>query len=252
MLHTNAMVKDTLQKSSLKLLSQAKRENNSMEFSSSAVDDDAPMVSIGEWVEDSVIESMCASSCLWNKWSALHSDVTIDLEQGKKEFKKATFQPSIDRGTAAEKVFISNCEAMGATVHTSSEQQDKCERIDFFLQWQGALVPLDVKALRSIKMCRGLQNKYMWIELHANGSLFAGKSTCIALQYAETKFVLLSKAALQDFVKTKFTNPRRVRWNQQALYRAYRREGKQTEWIGLIELLDCLPSCAVGLVMGAS
>jgi hypothetical protein len=89
----------------------------------------------------------------------------------------------------------------------------------------------------------------MWIELHANGSLFAGRNTCIALQYAAKKFVLLSKAALQEFVKAKFTNSQRVRWNQQALYRAYRREGKQHEWIGLIELVDCLPTCAVALIV---
>jgi hypothetical protein len=139
--------------------------------------------------------------------------------------------------------------AMGASVQASSEYQDKCDRIDYFFHWQGAMIPLDVKALRSIKMYRGLQNRYTWIELHRNGSLFAGRNTCIALQYAHTKFVLLSKSALQDFARANFTDPRRVRWNEQALYRAYRRKDKQHEWIGLIQLLDCLPTCAVGLIV---
>jgi hypothetical protein len=229
---------------------QPRPKHEKMNFSTDSFDEDAPMVSIGEWVDDSVIEAISQTSCLWNKWNVLHSETHGTEEFSTKgKYKHADFQASIDRGNAAEEQFVSNCLAMGASVRASSEHQDKCDRIDFFLQCHGSLVPLDVKALRSIKMYRGLQNRYMWIELHSNGSLFAGRNTCIALQYAAKKFVLLSKAALQEFVKAKFTNSQRVRWNQQALYRAYRREGKQHEWIGLIELVDCLPTCAVALIV---
>jgi hypothetical protein len=219
-----------------------------MNFDEKQCDDDAPMVSNGEWVSDEVIEEETHKSALFGKLECLQG-VGPSLEKSTKpEYINAAYQSNIAHGKAAEATFAKLCALVPqVTLHESSLAEDMRDRIDFFLQWHGVQIPLDVKALRSVKMNRGLQNKYMWLELHASGTLWNGKSTCIALQYAPEKFVLLSKAAFRTFVQQRFTNPVPVRWNQQALYRAYRREGKR-EWIGLIELQDCLASCGVALI----
>lgn len=219
-----------------------------MNFDEKQCDDDAPMVSNGEWVSDEVIEEETHKSVLFGNLECLKGVGPQGAQGAKPEYINPAYQSNIAHGKAAEVTFAKLCALVPqATLRESSLSEDMRDRIDFFLQWHGVQIPLDVKALRSVKMNRGLQNKYMWLELHASGTLWNGKSTCIALQYAPEKFVLLSKAALRTFVQQRFTNPVPVRWNQQALYRAYRREGKR-EWIGLIELQDCLASCGVALI----
>ena len=218
-----------------------------MNFDETKCDDDAPMVSNGEWVSDAVIEQQTHKSTLLGNLDSIQGVGPSECTKPKPEYTHAQFQPNIAHGKAAECTFSKLCAKLNLTLVESSLKEDMCDRIDFFLQWRGVQIPLDVKALRSVKMNRGLQNKYMWLELHASGTLWSGKSTCIALQYAPERFVLLSKAALRAFVQKRFTNPVPVRWNQQALYRAYRREGKR-EWIGLIELVECLDTCAVALI----
>jgi hypothetical protein len=219
-----------------------------MNFDETKIDDDAPMVSNGEWISDDSIELETHKSSLYGNFLSVQGVGPAEFKEPKPEYINARFQANIAHGKAAELTFSRLCAQLpDASLKESSLGEDMRDRIDFFLQWHGVQIPLDVKALRSVKMNRGLQNRYMWLELHATGTLWSGKSTCIALQYAPEKFVLLSKAALRAFVKQRFTNPVPVRWNQQALYRAYRREGKR-EWIGLIELQDCLSTCGVALI----
>ena len=217
-----------------------------MDFEEGKYDEDAPMVSNGEWIDNTVIEDKALKSALFGNLASVEG---VGPKGGAKpDYKHPRFQPNIDHGKAAERVFSKLCAQLPhAVLVESSLGEDMRDRIDCFLQWRGVQIPLDVKALRSVKMNRGLQNKYLLLELHASGTLWSGKSTCIALQYAPEKFVLLSKAALRAFVQKRFTNPVPVRWNQQALYRAFRREGKR-EWIGLIELEECLSTCAVELI----
>jgi hypothetical protein len=220
-------------------------ENPKMDFSGE-VDDYAPQYESKAWIDDEEIEQRALKSPYWNKLEQVHFPMPERSFAPKRELDASRCQ-SIQRGKDAEKVFV-DLASKQWVVHNTSLQEDKVGHIDYYLQKDELQIPLDVKALRCITRNRGLQNKYMWVELHKYGFLFGGQSTCIALQYSSFKFILLNKMALQKMVRNSFSEKLPpVRWNNQAFHRAFKREGTN-EWIGFLELLDVVQACAIDIV----
>jgi len=215
-----------------------------MEFSGEA-DDYAPQFESCAWVTEGEIEEAAVKSPHWGKLNEIHHQMPLRSTKVKRELDGSRSHAT-QRGKEAEQLFV-ELASKEWTVHETTLQEDKVGHIDFYLQQQSVQIPLDVKALRCITRKRGLQNKYVWVELHKTGFLFGGQSTCIALQYATQKFLLVNKKALQDLVIQSFLDKTPVRWNNQAFHRAFQREDTN-EWIGFVELLKVAQTCAVGIV----
>lgn len=151
-------------------------------------------------------------------------------------------------------------------IKSAGRFNDHRYRTDYFLGIDSLEIPLDVKALKSVRH-NTHQNKYFWIELHRNGWLFSpdSRSTLLAIECfpmhpgkdapegksEKYKFVLVDKLALKDFCKERFkealTLPP-VMNAPQALLRAYRRKGEKSEWLGFVEFKDLLEHCALCLI----
>ena len=215
-----------------------------MEFSGS-VDDYAPQYESCAWVDDQDIEDAAKQSPHWTKFDEIHRLMPARSLEIKRELDGSRSHAT-QRGKEAEQLFA-ELASKEWKVYETSLHEDKVGHIDFYLQQNSLQIPLDVKALRCITRKRGLQNKYVWVELHKTGFLFGGQSTCIALQYAPTKFLLVNKKALQHLVEYSFLEKAPVRWNNQAYHRAFQREDT-SEWIGFLDLLRVAKSCAVGFV----
>jgi hypothetical protein len=215
-----------------------------MEFSGEA-DDYAPQFESCAWVKDDEIEEAAVQSPHWGKVNEIHHQMPSRSSEVKRELDGSRSHAT-QRGKEAEQLFA-ELASKEWKVHETSLHEDKVGHIDFYLQQESVQIPLDVKALRCITRKRGLQNKYVWVELHKTGFLFGGHSTCIALQYSPQKFLLVNKKALQKLVRESFIEKAPVRWNNQAYHRAFQREDTN-EWIGFLELLGVAKTCAVGVV----
>jgi hypothetical protein len=209
-------------------------------------DDYAPQFESCAWINDEEIKDTALKSPFWKKLEQVHFQMPSRSFAMKRELDESR-SLATKRGKEAEKLFM-ELASKNWTVFESSLQEDKVGHIDFYLQQDSIQIPLDVKALKCITRKRGLQNKYMWVELHKTGFLFGGHSTCIALQYSPAKFILLSKAALKKLVTESFSEQKPpVRWNNQAYCRAYKREDT-SEWIGFLDLLKVVRECALDII----
>lgn len=142
------------------------------------------------------------------------------------------------------------------TIEIAGKYNDYVHRTDFFLKKDSLTIPIDVKALKSVRDHRR-QNKYFWVELHSNGFLFSknSKSTLLVVECIEQpqskKFILLNKNALKELVQEKFKPSLLlppVISAPQAYLRPYRRNGEKQEWVGFLDFKDVLEQCAVSFL----
>jgi hypothetical protein len=141
------------------------------------------------------------------------------------------------------------------SIESAGRYNDHIHRTDYFLTLGETTIPVDVKALKSVRDGRQ-QNKYFWVELHKNGFLFSpdSRSTILAVECFKQdfqKFVLLDKSALKNYVAEAFRPALKqppVMNAPQAFLRSYRRKGERSEWLGFVEFKDCLESCAIGII----
>jgi hypothetical protein len=190
-----------------------------------------------------------------------------------KSWDSLTIDPLLRPSTEARKTYCSNLRASNEVIQRSkdsefqfgvaarakslewfeaSDIEDMKFHTDCFLQSPGTFIPrglypIDVKAYKPLSAGKQTQTQYLWLEVHNKGFVFSGLSTCIAVQYAAKKFVILQKKALQSFIQENITNLRPVVRNKQALYRLYKREEKKDEWLTLVDFLECVRKCAIDI-----
>jgi hypothetical protein len=159
-------------------------------------------------------------------------------------------------GRGVESMFIDYCKdspLSSFTLTPAGKYDDHVHRTDFFLNRNSLCIPVDLKALKSVRDHRR-QNKYFWVELHKNGFLFSpqSRSTLLIVEVQEKQnFIILDKAALKALVEEKFAASLKlppVMAAPQAFERAYRRKGERQEWLGFLDFRDCLTHCAVSEV----
>lgn len=209
----------------------------------------------GILLDSSDIEQSARQSPYWNSWQFL----TIEPEQRPSVEKRKTFCSQrlaktevLQRSKESELNFGLSAQSKHVQWIEASDIEDMRHHTDCLLLSSGTsippgLYPIDVKAYKPISSGKAVQTQYLWLEVHAKGSVFSGLSTCIAAQYTPHKFVLLHKKALQSYIQSRITNTRPVVRNKQALYRLYKREEKKDEWLTLVDFLDCVKHCAVDL-----
>lgn len=156
------------------------------------------------------------------------------------------FQNSIKEGALCEARFKDVCAKRGIELVPTSEADDMHDRIDVAWKQGEAYVLADIKAARRLRReDANVQCEYVWLELHATGSLFTGKSNVLIMEL-EDGFVLIDKARAREWVKSHFSpTQRRVGSALQALMKPYRRAGKYPEWITLVKLQDLVEACGL-------
>lgn len=141
------------------------------------------------------------------------------------------------------------------SIESAGRYNDHIHRTDYFLTLGETIIPLDVKALKSVRDGRQ-QNKYFWVELHKNGFLFSpeSRSTLLAVECFKQdsqKFVLLDKSVLKHYIAQVFSpalTQAPVMNAPQAFLRSYRRKGERSEWLGFVDFKECLENCAVSII----
>jgi hypothetical protein len=180
---------------------------------------------------------------------------TSDTELSMRPFHK-TSASLYGRGVESMFIdYVKESPLASFTLTPAGKFDDHIHRTDFFLKRSSLCVPIDIKALKSVRDHRR-QNKYFWVELHKNGFLFSTQSRSTLLivevnQEKTDKFIILDKAALKALVQEKFEPSLKlppVMAAPQALERAYRRKGERQEWLGFLDFQDCVKKCAVSLV----
>jgi hypothetical protein len=209
----------------------------------------------GALLDPILIEKSAIQSPYWNSWNLL----SIEPEQRPSTEKRRTFctqhlakNEVLQRSKESEENFGLSVRSKTLEWFEASDIEDMRHHTDCFIRSCGKVIPsglypIDVKAYKPISSGRALQTQFLWLEVHAKGSVFSGLSTSIAAQYTPNKFVLLHKKALQSYIQSRLTNTRPVVRNKQALYRLYKREEKRDEWLTLVDFLDCVRHCAVYL-----
>jgi hypothetical protein len=209
----------------------------------------------GTLLDSTDVEKTAKQSPFWNKWHEL----SIEPEQRPSVEKRKTFCSQrlaktevLQRSKESEMNFGLSAQSKNVEWIEASDIEDMRHHTDCFIKSIGPLIPrglypIDVKAYKPISSGKSIQTEFLWLEVHAKGSVFSGLSTSIAAQYTPTKFVLLHKKALQLYIQSRVTNKRPVVRNKQSLYRLYKREEKRDEWLTLVDFLDCVKHCAVDL-----
>lgn len=228
-----------------------------MDFQLGVVDEDAPFC-FPEWIGLQEMRTALDSSPVKNNWRSVSAGKHIldDSLKGATPVNRLPME-SVTIGKAAEDAFASRFEGAIGRVQwiPTTVWDDYKRRIDCMCLIRESdndiLLPIDIKAVRALRRNGKFQNKYMFVELHPGGSLFAGDSTVVAqsLDVDNQNFVLLSKSKLRDYVKSKFdTSQPPVYFPEQSLFRGYRRAGKAKEWIGLIPMLEAVQHAGIAIV----
>jgi hypothetical protein len=218
-------------------------------------DEFAPYTPGGEWISSEEIDYSCKKSPLFI------NEVNEELRKYHCEWKLQDSKVENIRmfrhhkntyyGMKMEDEFSSYITQHSEfTLEKTSEYDDHIHRTDFILIWKELKIPIDVKALKCVRNSRH-QNKFLWVELHKNGFLFApdSRSTLIAIEvdYKDKRFVFLDKSALKTFILEKYKGHSAppVMDAAQAFERVYRRKGEKYEWLSFLNLNECIEKCAV-------
>jgi hypothetical protein len=229
-----------------------------MQFSD-AVTDDAPSAT-PEWISIAELQKAVACSPVFNNLQSVNAGVKVwnALERARNGKSSAGIK-IVDReayalrGKDAEAGFqlamlacFPECKFAPTT-----RWDDIKRRIDCMLRIENCILPVDVKAVNALRANGRLQNKYMWVELHASGSLFSGDSTVMA-QAVDDKnntFILFSKEKLKAYVLQNLDQSLpTVYWPEQSVHRAYRKKCGPKKWISLLNIEDAAKYAAIGMV----
>jgi hypothetical protein len=226
-----------------------------MDFNITQRDEFAPYTPGGEWITSEEIDVHCEKS---PKFMASISDKLKEyhLEWKSNDIKIEQIRPlhhhkNTFYGVQIEEEFSSYItENSLFKILKTTQYDDHIHRTDCFLLWNELKIPIDIKALKSVRNSRH-QNKFFWVELHKSGFLFSPKSrsTLLAVEvdYHKKKFVFLDKALLKEYIREKFNGHSAlpVMDAPQAFERVYRRRGEKYEWLSFVKLSECLERSAV-------
>lgn len=221
--------------------------------------DDAVQSVFPVWVPINEIRDALQKSPLLNDLESVHCGLKLwkGLEKSREGRTSAGIKTvenisCLLRGKDAEAGFqISFQKKFGSTMFAATTRWDDIKRrIDVLLKVNNIVLAVDVKASKALRWKGKLQNRYVWLELHKQGSLFSGDSSVIAQAVDEENntFVLLSKKEMQKYVLEKFKSKSNlVYFPEQSLYRAYKPK-KGVGYIGLVDLLDAVQVAGIAIV----